>query len=1188
MDQSYSEEDVSLSPSQILERLQMLRQWQLLQRGQLQKQQLQYHETSEITSSFTELVSHFSNSTSYNTFRTLLQSAQESADEISPRLSANNIISRKSNLQNVIDGVSVLNLSGESITNSPISSRSTASVKQDSSNQQSAQVCTHTLSKKQISLDDMPILSPKKDFETLISEKLKHETAANVNANPKKIQNNVKPFLKKGQGTARFGLRKNDFKIQNTTSLPWRKKGLATEPQKINMKSKSIESKENTQSAKIQVQIVVDKPKDVSPLKITSLPQLKKPHVKINSLGMSDCNEKHTLNKQIDNISETNSNIVSENHSARIINYPKEKHPLATSKEKTWAAVFTKEQDDFLRKLKQSEYYKNFASPAKSTVSDVSCDEQLLNIRQQKEETEQNMFELIENKVSHESFAMDNSFFSRFIRKHDLECSGESTPLVLQKCLSKNPNLMHILPDVMHGKKNDETCSDAGTCDSDYTECSENCSSASSCCSCKTVTESNLNTPCNKEDETKERVPKKIVQTSKKFMDDKQKDDVQCHNDSVTATNEAMNANIAEMNSKLIATSELLKDRLRELEDEIETFRKENANLNKMREEIDLERQKFYEEKTAFEQKFNEEKVLSEYYLAEEKEKLGKQKQMYERYVREMRGRLSKKEKDEVVNLKKEIHDLKEEIKLKDAKSTSLIARLRNQIKIMEKDKKNLEDEVEKLKKENRRIQHSNEITRRLTNLKYLEQINKKLSNMATKDTESEVKLDPDVKYRSYEIERQSRSRKCQPATKGAPKKRAKSVPNLKVTSRYAKYFSQKDSLSEKDKNKTTNGELQMSPCSYEDDMSTSDNELNLDLSNINRSNSDSEDENNLEKIYNDRFKSPSPNSKRASTSTSDNSPEFSSSKTDGKDFFIQKPGRKTTQNSSSKRLSPHERTSYHMSSSASNSSNLSKRMSNDHQNPNILKHQDYASDSHMSSNQRTRSPVTILSNHSSSKKPGSVINKELLPDTRMIPSPEPTSSKTSLPRTNLNPIEIRKPDGTKELKFPNGNVKLISADGKYSKFIYYNGDIKENFYNEGRIKYYYAETKTFHTTHPDGLEVLEFPDGQVEKRYKDGSSEIRLPNGSVRYFDPKNDHVREEWRFPDGAALTVSASGEQRIMFPNGQVEVHAKDHKRREFPDGTIKLVYNDGTSETRYASGRVRIKDKHGNLIMDSSAS
>lgn len=82
------------------------------------------------------------------------------------------------------------------------------------------------------------------------------------------------------------------------------------------------------------------------------------------------------------------------------------------------------------------------------------------------------------------------------------------------------------------------------------------------------------------------------------------------------------------------------------------------------------------------------------------------------------------------------------------------------------------------------------------------------------------------------------------------------------------------------------------------------------------------------------------------------------------------------------------------------------------------------------------------------------------------------------------------------------------------------------------------------------------FFSGQVEKRYKDGSSEIRLPNGSIRYYDPKNEHVREEWRFPDGAALTVSANGNQRIVFANGQVEVHAKDHKVRK---RLVNISYN-----------------------------
>lgn len=41
----------------------------------------------------------------------------------------------------------------------------------------------------------------------------------------------------------------------------------------------------------------------------------------------------------------------------------------------------------------------------------------------------------------------------------------------------------------------------------------------------------------------------------------------------------------------------------------------------------------------------------------------------------------------------------------------------------------------------------------------------------------------------------------------------------------------------------------------------------------------------------------------------------------------------------------------------------------------------------------------------------------------------------------------------------------------------------------------------------------------------------------------------------------------------------------QKREYPDGTIKIVFADGTQETRYATGRVRLKDKLGNLLMDS---
>ncbi|XP_045454271.1 centromere protein J [Melitaea cinxia] len=1191
MDQSYSESDVSISPSQILDRLQVLRQLQILQRGKLQKHRLHYENSPEISSSLTEIVSHFSNSTSYNTFRSLLQSTQESHD-VSPYKNTNNL-SEKDNLQNVIEGVSVLNLSDESefIANS-VSSRNSSSPRVDPNTEKCPEELEHNPSKKQISLDDMPILSPKKDFETLIAEKLKNEKCVTkaVNTVPHAKKNVKKPFLRRGEGMARFGLQKNDLVIQNTKSLPWKRNksttnNVSTTASTVTTKPKIKIAKTRVDKIPIQILEKDTQSKDLALNKCVALNKRSptNSHEKV-TLKVGTCRAEEITKVTPKNKETENSVNISNNNSSSINTLESSSNLLqinkhqSTSKGNTWASVFTKEQGDFLRQLKQSEYYKNFTSPAKSTVSDVSCNEENSKLSQEKEMAEQNLFELIENKVMHESFNINNSFFNRFLKKANMECSGESTPLVMQKCLYKNPNLMHILP-LDSRKRSDTTCSESETYTSECTDCIENCSMVSSC-SCQTK-QGNVSVTCVEEENDKKCGNAK---GQPKLAKENTKEKDESHNDTLTAENEMIKSNMAEMNAKLIATSELLKDRLRELEDEIETFRKENINLTKMREEVDMERQKLYEEKNAFEQKFNEEKILSEYHLAEEKEKLNKLKQMYEKYVREMRGRLSKKEKDEVVNLKKEIHDLKEEIKLKDAKSTSIIARLRNQIKIIEKDKKNLEDEVEKLKKENRRIQHSNEITRRVTNIKYLEEINKKLSNMTSKDSRSNVELDSNIKYKAFEIERQSRVRKSQAVPKRKLIQRAKSVPNLHVTSRYAKYFSQKDSISDREKNKTLYNDTECNLVSYAEDVLSNGSKSPLNNSELSNNNSDSEEDNSLEKIYNERFKSISPGASSSKTVQTENLNKLSGGSSE---HIIEKTSRKSSQKSLDKSSTSDMLYNSYSRNSKSPAVPYSNRSSHDSKSPSnfFTENRNHSPHNDIDIRHRNKSPVSSLSNHSSSShKLGTVINNVYCE--RLIPSPEPTSSKSSLSKTNLNPTEIKKPDGTRELRFPNGNVKIISADGKYSKFVYYNGDIKENFYNEGRVKYFYAETKTYHTTHPDGLEVLEFPDGQVEKRYKDGSSEIKLPNGSIRYFDPKNEHVREEWRFPDGSFLTVSANGEQRIVFANGQVEVHAEDHKRREFPDGSVKLIYNDGTAETRYASGRIRIKDKHGNLIMDSA--
>lgn len=184
------------------------------------------------------------------------------------------------------------------------------------------------------------------------------------------------------------------------------------------------------------------------------------------------------------------------------------------------------------------------------------------------------------------------------------------------------------------------------------------------------------------------------------------------------------------------------------------------------------------------------------------------------------------------------------------------------------------------------------------------------------------------------------------------------------------------------------------------------------------------------------------------------------------KDYFIPKPNPNSLRKSKSPRIkSP----SYNISQNESKSpvSTLSKS-------PNFESNSNNSYDWNQSQ-KNSKSPNSAF-NHSLGRS-ATVIHNSRLASKQMTVSPEPTVSRTSLTKTTLNPTEYKKSDGSTELRFPNGNVKCLSADGKYSKFMYYNGDVKENFYDEGRIKYFYAETKTYHTTHADGLEVLEFPE---------------------------------------------------------------------------------------------------------------
>ncbi|KAL1770366.1 centromere protein J-like [Sigmodon hispidus] len=169
--------------------------------------------------------------------------------------------------------------------------------------------------------------------------------------------------------------------------------------------------------------------------------------------------------------------------------------------------------------------------------------------------------------------------------------------------------------------------------------------------------------------------------------------------------------------------------------------------------------------------------------------------------------------------------------------------------------------------------------------------------------------------------------------------------------------------------------------------------------------------------------------------------------------------------------------------------------------------------------------------------------------------------------------------DGRTIITFPNGTRKEISADKQTTLIKYFNGDMKK-IKPDRRVIYYYADAQTTHTTYPDGVEVVQFPNKWTEKFYPDGSKETVFPDGTVKQLKDGC----EETVFPDGTCVTVKRNGDKTIKFINGQKEIHTARFKRREFPDGSTKTVYCNGCQETKYASGRVRVKDEMGTVILD----
>jgi len=68
---------------------------------------------------------------------------------------------------------------------------------------------------------------------------------------------------------------------------------------------------------------------------------------------------------------------------------------------------------------------------------------------------------------------------------------------------------------------------------------------------------------------------------------------------------------------------------------------------------------------------------------------------------------------------------------------------------------------------------------------------------------------------------------------------------------------------------------------------------------------------------------------------------------------------------------------------------------------------------------------------------------------------------------------------------------------------------------------------QTTHIRHRNGVEIFEYPNGQVERNFPDGSKDVRFPDGTKRKILANG---AKETIFSDGIRVKEDASGKREI----------------------------------------------------------
>lgn len=206
------------------------------------------------------------------------------------------------------------------------------------------------------------------------------------------------------------------------------------------------------------------------------------------------------------------------------------------------------------------------------------------------------------------------------------------------------------------------------------------------------------------------------------------------HEESVpesTRDDTGSNDTLIQQKNVLVKRNELLQSHLKRLETEIQTYQKENALLIKMKQEHEMQKNVLEREREEMEAKLQDERVRMEVYFHDERMKIKEKQEQLERRMKEAQ-KPTRKDRDEVIRLNDRISQLEAEVKAKEVKHGSAQARLRTQIRTLEKQVHEQKLEYDVMKRENKRLEGENVRLRRENNSKMLLEINKNIAKLAS------------------------------------------------------------------------------------------------------------------------------------------------------------------------------------------------------------------------------------------------------------------------------------------------------------------------------------------------------------------------------------------------------------------------------------------------------------------------